>query len=200
MTVDWVPVIAAPADSVGPVGPIGPAGPVGPHGGPPGPAGPPASVHVGESPPNTAETGQVLWVDTSVNPYLSEDGFPIRQTTDFDTAEIAAGGTWDTERDMAAGYRLLNVNTSHPARVRLYISGYHRSQDAARPIGTDPVTPHGVVLDLVTTEDTINGLWLAPAVFGYTEQGDTRSVAMAITNLTTAPVTMGITLTWIRSE
>lgn len=199
MSDTWVPVIAAPDESVGPLGPRGPVGPAGAPGGPEGPPGPPPTVHIGDVPPQDVEdTGVILWVDTSVADQIGGDGFPTRVTLTLNTGSLAAGDTLDTTVELAGGYRLLCIATDSPARVRVYYSDGARAADASRPVGTDPTPPHGLIAEVVTTAELLD-VWLNPAVYGYTTDG-TAAVPIAVTNTGAGPAAVNVTFTWVKSE
>lgn len=199
MSSDWVPVIAAPDDSVGPEGPRGPMGPIGQPGGPEGPPGPAPTVYIGDTPPiDVEDTGVVMWVDTSVSDVIGSDGFPARATLIVLAEDVAAGDTAVMNIALAGGYRLLHIGTDNPTRVRLYYSDAARTADASRTIGTDPTPPHGLIAEVVTTEQLLD-VWLNPAVYGYTTDG-TATVPIAVTNTQASVQTIGVTFTWSKSE
>lgn len=199
MSIEWVPVIAAPDESIGPAGPMGPVGPPGTPGGPEGPQGPAPTVHIGDTPPvDVDDTGVIMWVDTSVADLLGGDGFPARATLDVSATELAAGATTNLDIDLAAGYRLLRVSADKPARIRVYYSDDARTADASRPIGTDPTAPHGLIAEIVTAESLLD-VWLNPAVYGYTTDS-TAVVPVAVTNTDTSTQSITVTFTWVKSE
>ena len=199
MSSEWVPVIAAPDESVGPAGPMGPVGPAGAPGGPEGPQGPPPTVHIGDTPPvDVDDSGVIMWVDTSVADQIGGDGFPARVTLNVLADSLAAGDTTILNIELAGGYRLLHIGTDNPARVRVYYSDGARTADASRPIGTDPTPPHGLIAEVVTTESLLD-VWLNPAVYGYTTDG-TAIVPISVTNTQGAPQSITVTFTWVKSE
>lgn len=124
-----------------------------------------------------------------------------RAIATFSTASLASAASATGVVTMAKGWRLLNIQTSVPARVRLYNSTTSRTADinAARPIGTDPTGPHGVLLDFTTNTANLN--WpMSPTVDGYVETGGGTSVPYYITNLNSVAAVVEVTLIWIQTE
>lgn len=70
---------------------------------------------------------------------------PLVTSSMADLAEVEA------EANLGKVYDMLYVTTNKACRVRLYRNTTFRTADVSRPIGTDPVSPHGVVCDLVLT-------------------------------------------------
>ncbi len=123
--------------------------------------------------------------------------FPTRTTAVITTASLANGATENGDVTLAAGYRLLRIETDRACRVRLYDTAGHRTTDADRPSGTDPTpaTDHGVVLDYVAT-GAVDAL-LSPAVDSQCPTGTTVKYAIENRSATSA---VEVTLTWIRTE
>lgn len=183
----------------GPAGPPGVPGPPGTPGGPQGPQGDPGGVYVGPTIPDIGDDETLpLWVDTSESGGASSEGLPQRGTSSFTLINMAAGETVEHTLTLAAGYRLLKVSTDSPARVRAYYSTGARTADADRNAGTDPTPPHGVMVDVVTTEEMLD-VWLNPAVYGYTTDG-TADVPMLVTNNLATSMSLQVTLTWVATE
>ncbi len=155
-------------------GGAGEVGPTGPQG-EPGPAGP------------TGATGPA-------GPLLS------RTTANATTSSLAAGASDSTTTiTMAVGFRLLAIQTSRPARVRLYNTTAARTADLARAVATDPTSDAGVILDHVTTDTAVHNL--SPLVDGVnTETVPVTTIAMTVTNNDVSTGTVTVTLTYIRTE
>lgn len=183
-------VDAALTDVDGVVGPAGPMGPAGPEG-PPGPTG--ATGATGPK-GDTGDTGPM----GPAGPAGSGGAFEARTTATLTTSSLSDGATENASLTMQAGYRLLKIETDVAARVRVYDSTTSRTADASRAIGTDPTSPHGVILDFVTTASVLSW-WLNPLVDGYTADAST-TVPVAVTNLSGASDTVTVTLTYVRSE
>lgn len=150
--------------------------------------------------PTGGTTGQVLTKDSG-DDYDTSWQTPLGATPDpwtpddtiVTTGSLADDATATGTVAFADGWRLLNVATDEPARVRLYVDTDARTADASREIGTDPTGPHGVLLDLVTDDGELD--WpMSPAVDGW---GD--PVPYAITNLSGSTDTIEVTFTWVRS-
>jgi hypothetical protein len=60
---------------------------------------------------------------------------------------------------------LFSVRSTNSIRIRLYDTSEHRTADLTRPVGTEPLDNHGVLLDITITPDIINsGYQLYPPV------------------------------------
>lgn len=121
-----------------------------------------------------------------------------RETESVVTTTLALSEAWVGTVTLSPGYRLLRVETSVPARVRVYDSAASRTADASRFVGVDPTPPHGVILDLLTTSSVL-GWWMNPVVDGYTADG-TVDVPVSVTNLGTSTTAVTVTFTFVRSE
>lgn len=123
-----------------------------------------------------------------------------RATVAKTTAALADQSSETGVITMATGYRVFQLETSVPARVRLYDTIANRDADAARAIGDDPVGDHGLVLEYITATGLLAAT-LSPAVDGYSlESTPDIHIPYRITNLSggTSPVT--VTLTWQKTE
>lgn len=99
--------------------------------------------------------------DGSANVYIGLAR--VRDTISDTTASLASGASGSADLSAARGQMAVNVETSREARVQVYATAADRTADAARPIGTDPVGDHGVLLDVVTVSGDLS--WrLSPAV------------------------------------
>lgn len=124
----------------------------------------------------------------------------LRETVAVTTASLAAGAEATGTIALASGYRLLRVQTSAPARVRLYGSAAKGVADAAREIGTDPTGDHGLMLEYITTSTTLAAT-LSPTVDGYSmEATPSKNIPFAIENMSGAAAAITLTLTWQRTE
>ena len=117
------------------------------------------------------------------------------------TPAIASGAISTGVVTMAKGWRLLNIQTSVAARVRLYnsITSRDAAGESTRLVGTDPTGPHGVLLDFTTNTANLN--WpMSPTVDGYVETGGGIAVPYSVTNLTAVNNAITVTLIWIKTE
>lgn len=127
-------------------------------------------------------------------------GLQQRATATATTASIASGAsTTATTMPLAIGYRLISLQTSRPARVRLYNTAAAQTADLNRGIGIDPGPNAGVVLDYRTTGSTT--VLLSPLVDGVdTETTPVSNIPMTVTNFDSVTGTVVVTMVWIRSE
>lgn len=122
--------------------------------------------------------------------------FAGRQTTTYTTAVLAAGATEIGLITLAKSYRLLSIQTSIPARVRIYSSAAARTADAARATTADPTTP-GVMLDYLTVNAVTQTL--SPLVDGVNAEAvPSSAIPISITPTGTGAVT--VFLTYVRTE
>lgn len=125
---------------------------------------------------------------------------PTRETATVTTESLAQNAAEETTASMAIGYRLLKVETDIPARVQVYATEAQRTADSAREIGVDPEGNHGVILDVVTTEEVL-ALDLSPQVDGSSmEDEPSASIPIRVTNLDDSTDTVTVTFTWIATE
>ena len=163
---------------------------------------PPWPVALDGVPPG-GTTSQVL-AKTSATDYATgwaaaPSGMSSRATASFTTASLAAGAEGTGTVTLAPSYRLLRVQTSAAARVRLYIDAASRTADAARAAGTDPVGDHGLILDLGTSSGDLD--WgLSPLVDGYVAAGGGSTVPYSVTNMSGVTAAITVTFTWIQQE
>jgi hypothetical protein len=123
-----------------------------------------------------------------------------RGTTTVTTSSLAAGATDSTITcPLATTYRLLSIQTSRPARVRLYNTAAKRTADLSRPVGTDPVSDTGVMLEFITVDTAVHAL--SPLTDGASmETVPGSSIPMSVTNNDTVTGTVAVTFTWQRIE
>jgi hypothetical protein len=110
----------------------------------------------------------------------------------------------DPERggvNLAKGYRLYRIDTTEPCRFRLYTTVAKRDADINRPIDTDPVGDHGLVLEFISAY-TLLGADLSPVVDGFDGMTppDGHDLPYTVTNTGSSTATFTVTLTWISSE
>lgn len=194
-SVEWYssPLYAAVADlderlrtgggGEGTVGPQGPPGPAGADGadGAPGPAGPagPAGADGATGPPGPLLTRATA---TATTPSL-----------------VVNANHTATSMPLAIGYRLYSIQTSRPARIRLYETAAQQAADINRTLGIDPDADAGVVLEFVTSNNVTRSL--SPLVDGASlEAVPSSNIPMTVTNRDTVPGTVVVNLVWIRTE
>ncbi len=112
-------------------------------------------------------------------------------TATYTTAALVAGGSEQGLVNLAWGYRLLDIATSAPARVRLYTTAAARAADVTRGVGTTPGYGAGLVMDVLTTNTaTLN---LAPEVAGHNRDGSNGAIPITVTASNAGAVTVTFT-------
>lgn len=118
---------------------------------------------------------------------------PDVQVASFTTPSLADGATWQGTVTLARGYQLLRIETSHAARVRLYLSAAYQSADASRAVGVLPGPDAGLTFE----EDgaSVADYALAWPVLGASLE-DSSSIAVSVTNRSGSTRSIGVDLTW----
>lgn len=126
-------------------------------------------------------------------------GLQIRQDVDISSASLANGATQNGLLALAAGYRLMAITTSVPARLRIYTTTAARAADAARDVGVDPdlTTDHGLLFEFATA-DVLLTATLSPLVDGFIPAGSLAPYAL--TNLSGGTTPIDVSLTYLRTE
>ena len=122
---------------------------------------------------------------------------PVRESVVITTAALADGATENGLVTLAKGYRLYEVSADVPCRLRLYVDAAHRTADAGRTAGTDPIGDHGVIADFVLIPGVLD-LTTSPLVDGYVTSG--IMAPYAIENRSGASTPVQVSLTWLRTE
>jgi hypothetical protein len=122
---------------------------------------------------NSGEPGVSGW--TAASP------FGTRASVVKTTAALAAGASEAGTINMASGYRLLNLTTNAPARVRLYSSTAQRDADVSRAKGVAPTGNHGLIFEAVTASGLLD-LDVTPSVLGHHKTLGTAAIPITITN------------------
>lgn len=128
-------------------------------------------------------------------------GGVARTTASYTTASLGAGATETGTIAMAKAFRILRIQTSAPARVRIYPNAAARTADAARAVGVDPAAGVPVTLDYVTTASigTSAPADLSPLTDGAnTEATPSASIPISITATGAGAITL--TLTYLSQE
>jgi hypothetical protein len=127
--------------------------------------------------------------------------FAPRLTDSFSTASSIPAGTEETGVvELAPGVKIVRVETSHPARVRLYSTAAKRDADAERELGTDPTGDHGMLLE-IATGPTLLAFDLSPQAFGSNQDlPKSSNFYYAIENRDVAGRTITVTLDWQQTE
>jgi hypothetical protein len=127
-------------------------------------------------------------------------GSAVRTVTTATTTSLAPAATNSTTAiTIAKTFTVLNIQTSRPARVRLYATAAARTADLSRPTGTDPASDAGVLLEYITTDTAVHGL--SPMPDGASmEATPTANIPMTVTNNDTVTGTVTVTLTTLVLE
>lgn len=96
---------------------------------------------------------------------LEGTGANVR-SLDFTTEVMATGAEVSGSVDIAKSFIINQVTADKPCRIRLYSTNQFRIDDAGRPVGTDPVGEHGLLLELVLIPIFLD-FSLAPPAIGY---------------------------------
>ena len=97
-------------------------------------------------------------------------GSQVRQTATITTASLAPNTSAVGTIDLGRGYRLLNIDTSSPCRVRIYTNEGDRDADLSRQFGTDRPQGVGLMLEFVSVAGLLSAD-LSPTVDGFTASG-----------------------------
>lgn len=151
--------------------------------------------------PAGGTTGQVL-AKTSGTDYATgwatvSGGSPARATATFTTSGSVAGTNYTGTITMATGFRLLALQTSAAARVRLYTDVASRTADLTRAISTIEPDNAGLLLDYLTVNTAVQKI--TPVIDGYSME-TTPSSAIAITVTPTGATTVVVTCTYVGLE
>ena len=95
-------------------------------------------------------------------------------------------------------WRAFKIETSRPARVRMYATIAQRTADVSRAVGTDPTGNHGLLLELVTSTGFLTYV-LSPVVDFMSDDGSS-DFYVSVTNLDTSVGTVVTTYNYIRTE
>lgn len=124
----------------------------------------------------------------------------FRQIATYATTTTTSAGYQEQGTiSMAADYRVLYIQTSAPARVRLYASISDRERDIGRPLTYDPFPGLGIVMDWLTS----SALLAAPlspvaegALFTTDSEGHIISdVPITVTSIDGGNITVSLTYT-----
>ena len=97
-------------------------------------------------------------------------GSQVRQAATITTASLAPNASEVGTIDLGRGYRLLNIDTSSPCRVRIYTNEGDRDADLSRQFGTDRPQGVGLMLEFVSVAGLLSAD-LSPTVDGFTAAG-----------------------------
>src|SRR4028119_2437202 len=110
---------------------------------------------------------------------------PTTQVGTFSTASLAVGASQTLQPNLGPMWRLMRVETSVPARVRLYANDTRAVGDADRAIMTPPSGNHGMNAEVVTAAGSL-GIVVTPTIDGHQSSPVQNAAPMVVTNLHTA--------------
>lgn len=96
------------------------------------------------------------------------------------SADLATGDGAFGSLQLGKAYRLVKLVTNKPCRLRLYASPEQRAADGDRNRDEDPQGDHGVIAEMIMTDDILS-LTLLPAPHGYVEN-DTKTTYFSVVN------------------
>lgn len=133
--------------------------------------------------------------------YRLRKGGAIRTAAALTTESLAAGTTDSTKTlALGKGCHAIAIETDHPAWVRVYATEAAQLADAARLQTVDPVDEHGVLLEVITTDENL-ALVLSPAAMCYSaEDIPVATLPVTVTNLDTATRVIVVTTSYIPLE
>jgi nicotinamide mononucleotide (NMN) deamidase PncC len=162
-----------------------------------------AVQNTGTAPTGSVTSGGILYTTGGELHYLSGVGAdsqlsPTITTATYTTASIADGGTSAGTITIAQGYRILSIQTSVAARVRLYTTttGRDNGSEIVRGFGIDPVTSIGCMLDFKTAVGTLTSD-LSPLAEGYVASG--TAIPIRVDNVSGSTAAITVTLTYVRT-
>lgn len=130
-------------------------------------------------------------------------GVQTRATATYVTNSLADSSTETglMTFGQSKGWRLLRIEASHAARIRIYSSVAQRVADAARPLGTDPEGDHGLLFEFVTTAELLEAV-LSPMVDGaiFDNSLNLGEFPISVTNRSGSSTPVTTTLTYVRTE
>jgi hypothetical protein len=111
---------------------------------------------------------------------------------------VPAGAAKRATITLAPAYLLVGIQTSTPARVRLYSTDAGAAADLTRPITQDPAADNRLVLEYATVAGALTAP-ITPGVSGAQTPPST-SVPLTVDNPSGAPTDVTVTLTYLPLE
>lgn len=123
---------------------------------------------------------------------------PVREAGVFITRALLANEVEQGVIELGRHYRILYLQTSAPARVRLYVTPNDRDSDFGRPLTYDPPPGLGIVMDFLTAPDLLAAP-LSPIPEGAIfDEAQGNAVPINVTSVNGGSIT--VTLTYIALE
>lgn len=142
---------------------------------------------------------QINSTNTQVKRLLDsfQSGGGLQSSTIYNTAQLDPNATENGTIKLGQAFELLKIQSSVPARIRLYSSQAALAADQNRKVATDPLPGQGVIFDGVTTQQqpSIN---CSPVVKGANlEVAQTDSISLSVTNLGSTKSTISLVFIFI---
>jgi len=134
------------------------------------------------------------WVDL-----VSDEGGDERASFDHTTPLLDPGSTEVGLINAFPGWRIIQLVTSRPARIRLYPTLAQRDSDLVRGVGTKPPPNSGRLLEVVTFVDALTWI-MNPTVDLASVDKDDPTFFVSITNLDSVTGSVVTTYTYVRTE
>lgn len=118
------------------------------------------------------------------------------------TTDVLAAGTTSTVSFAQVGksYALIKLESSSPARIRVYMDDASRSADILRSSTVDPQPNIGLITEVVTTASALATV-LSPAVIGFNNDSPvTTTMYMAVTNNAVSSQAIMVSVTFLKLE
>lgn len=132
--------------------------------------------------------------------YTFVEGGGARKEATVSTGPLASQASEALTVALGLSFRVLKLQTSRPARVRLYSSLDARDADRDRPVDVIPSGDHGLILDALTDTDSL-ALRLSPQVDGSSfDPVPSQDIPCIITNEDSSDGAVSVTFTFLRSE
>lgn len=149
------------------------------------------------------EYGDWLFARTYVDGLGAGNGLPpvtggARRKATYTTADLNAGSVEQGFITLASDYRILYIQTTAPARARLYCSVEDQVIDLDRDVTTQPNPGLGIVMDYLTA-DVLLEAPLSPVPEGATFTDPlSKNIPISVTSVNGGQIT--VTLTWVAEE
>lgn len=137
---------------------------------------------------------------------FNEEGEPliiglqgVRAEFDHITSALAAGVTESGAVTAFPGWRVIQLETNRPARIRLYPTIAQRDADLSRGIGVKPMPNAGRLLEVVTYAGALKW-YMNPTVDLAAAEKEDPTFFSAVTNLDSVVGPVVTTYTYVRTE
>lgn len=121
-----------------------------------------------------------------------------RESVSFTTISLTPGQTTKTTLNLAGGYRLLNIDTTIPCRVRLYANSTGQDLDEFRAPLAYPPENHSLIIDAITSDSRLS-FDFNPVVDGFTSDGST-TVPITVTNRSDSTTPIQVSFIYVATE